>query len=166
MRHFGFVTFMRRKWLLNFSSRFEVHLLGMIQTFRIVDVPERKWLLCFGSRFEVLRPGMIQSGLDESFSVDRHRQQQTTMNRDNCGQPQTSIDICRQVQTSIDRGGHAKNLTRYEKPWTIKMESKNVPCGGPSRSTNIGKFCLAAAFGLGICNTSQKCARTEGQSDR
>ena len=43
---------------------------------------------------------------------------------------------------------------RKKKPKRIRMQSEMVACGGPIRSTNIGRFGQAPAFGFGICDTS------------
>ena len=48
----------------------------------------------------------------------------------------------------------------------FKMEGENGAGGGPFQSIKKDTFALAPSFGLAICDTSSKCARAEGHSDR
>ena len=48
----------------------------------------------------------------------------------------------------------------------FKMERENGAGGGPFQSIKKETFALAPSFGLAICDTSSKCARAEGHSDR
>ena len=60
----------------------------------------------------------------------------------------------RQVDGQRQTNRQTKRSIEKEKRKKIKMQSEIVACGGPIRSTNIGRFGLAPAFGFGICDTS------------
>ena len=62
-------------------------------------------------------------------------------------------DRSRQVNRQRQTKRHTKLSIRKEKRKKIKMQSETVACGGPIRLINIGRFCLAPAFGFGVCDT-------------